>query len=265
MSIPFPTVIVKQLPHTRYRLLEQLENEFGGIPLPPSQEAMEEALELADVAIKSPVFSAEDQEEARKWKEALMENADDWTRIRDPFNPLYRVLVQMQDEIQTLRHELRRAQTRLDTYDEARINQARRLVGLPPARPMGNGMGGISGIASGMATPPIGSARFASPAIINRLSADSLRDALETYLNETPPFEASRDSMQRALKVCCGMEESDSTVMGIWSNGDEPSANVISVVAEKQIFMSYPAQLDEEELLMVADGSRSGHTSDEIY
>lgn len=70
----------------------------------------------------------------------------DWTRIRDPFNPLYRVLVQMQEEIQTLRHELRRAVTRLDGYDEARINQARRLVGLPPARVT----------RSGMATPPGG-------------------------------------------------------------------------------------------------------------
>lgn len=43
--------------------------------------------------------------------------------------------------------------------------------------------------------------------MINRLSADRLRDALESYLNETPPFDASRDSMQRALKVCCGMED----------------------------------------------------------
>lgn len=69
----------------------------------------------------------------------------DWTRIRDPFNPLYRVLVQMQEEIQTLRHELRGALNRLDQYDEARLNTARRLVGLPPARNFNR---------SGVSTPP---------------------------------------------------------------------------------------------------------------
>lgn len=68
----------------------------------------------------------------------------DWTRIRDPFNPLYRVLVQMQEEIQSLRHELRGALSRLDSYDEARLNTARRLVGLPPAR----------NYRSGVNTPP---------------------------------------------------------------------------------------------------------------
>jgi hypothetical protein len=76
MSIPFPTEIAKQLPHTRYRVLQHLEREVGGIPLPPSTEAIEEALELAEVAIKSPVFSPADQEEARKWKATLMEHAD---------------------------------------------------------------------------------------------------------------------------------------------------------------------------------------------
>lgn len=76
MSIPFPTQIAKQLPHTRYKVLQHLEREFSGIPLPPSTEAIEEALELAEMAITSPVFQIEDQEEARKWKATLMEHAD---------------------------------------------------------------------------------------------------------------------------------------------------------------------------------------------
>lgn len=76
MSIPFPDEIVKQLPHTRYKLLQHYEREFSGIPLPPSAEAIAEAIELAETAIASPVFQEADKEEARKWKSTLMEHAD---------------------------------------------------------------------------------------------------------------------------------------------------------------------------------------------
>lgn len=48
--------------------------------------------------------------------------------------PLYRVLLQMQEELQSLRHELNSANKRLDAYDEARLNHARRVIGMPPTR-----------------------------------------------------------------------------------------------------------------------------------
>jgi hypothetical protein len=48
---------------------------------------------------------------------------------------------------------------------------------------------------------------YSNPNVIKHLSADRLRDALEAYLDEQPPLEASRDQMIRALRVCCGMEE----------------------------------------------------------
>lgn len=48
---------------------------------------------------------------------------------------------------------------------------------------------------------------YANPSVITRMSADRLRDALEVYLDETPPLEANREQMVKALKVCCGMEE----------------------------------------------------------
>jgi hypothetical protein len=48
---------------------------------------------------------------------------------------------------------------------------------------------------------------YSNPNVITRLSADRLRDALEVYLDETPPLEATREQMARALRVCCGMDE----------------------------------------------------------
>lgn len=54
-------------------------------------------------------------------------------------------------------------------------------------------------------TPP--PQMFANPGAITRMSADRLRDALEVYLDETPPLEANREQMVKALKVCCGMDE----------------------------------------------------------
>lgn len=49
---------------------------------------------------------------------------------------------------------------------------------------------------------------YTNPAMISRLSADRLRDALEMYLDEQPPLEASRERMVKALRVCAGVEES---------------------------------------------------------
>lgn len=40
----------------------------------------------------------------------------------------------MQKEIQTLRHDMKAVLDRLDAADEAKYNDARRLVGLPPVK-----------------------------------------------------------------------------------------------------------------------------------
>lgn len=73
----------------------------------------------------------------------------DWHRMKDDIGDkaVYRVLVQMQEELQSLRHELNTANKRLDAYDEARLNHARRVVGMAPARNYRS---------SGVNTPPGG-------------------------------------------------------------------------------------------------------------
>lgn len=74
--ITIPEPIAKQLPHTRYRHLEHLYREFDGIPLPPSSEALTQALELVEACIASPVFTAVDKVEFHDFKDALLEHAD---------------------------------------------------------------------------------------------------------------------------------------------------------------------------------------------
>ncbi|RSH86538.1 uncharacterized protein EHS24_004805 [Apiotrichum porosum] len=198
--ITIPLEIAKQLPISKYRLLDSLYREFEGLPLPLSHEVLAEALELADLVVSSPVFEVDVKTEAIAWKATLMEHADDWHKMKNDTgadSPLYRVLLGMQEEIQSLRHALSGAQRRLDTYDEARFNHARRVLGLPPSR-------------STPGTPPHfhnHQPMYANPSVITRMSADRLRDALEVYLDETPPLEANREQMVKALKVCCGMEE----------------------------------------------------------
>lgn len=74
--ITIPLEIAKQLPISKYRLLDSLYREFEGLPLPLSHEVLAEALELADLVVSSPVFEVDVKTEAIAWKATLMEHAD---------------------------------------------------------------------------------------------------------------------------------------------------------------------------------------------
>lgn len=196
--IHFPSEVVKQLPFTKYTLLTRLAEEHDDtLPLPIPKPALSQALELADCMLESPIFDPPTKTEVEKWKALLVEEAGDWYKTKEDLGdvPMYRVLLGMQEEITQLRHALTQAQGRLDALDEARFNQARKVVGLPPSRSRGN-------------SPPHAphAPRYATPAAIDRLGSYGLRDALEAYLDESPPEDASKESMRAALKICCGVD-----------------------------------------------------------
>jgi len=134
--IHIPPQLARQFPiNPKYATLDALYKEYEGLPLPLSTRAVNEGLEFVDAVVASPVFDDEAKEEAKALKATLMEHADgeqqrkeaatnvlDWSKMKHDAgssSPLYKVLLNMQEEIQSLRAALNSAQSRLDAYDEA--------------------------------------------------------------------------------------------------------------------------------------------------
>ncbi|KAL1406265.1 hypothetical protein Q8F55_007961 [Vanrija albida] len=195
--ITIPPQIIAQLPLSQ-GVLQSLYNEYGGVPVPLGKGVLEEGLDLTDMLLESPVTGDELKAEAKAFQDDLLEHGDDWAKVHKSTgasNPLYKILIEMQKEIQTLRHDMKAVLDRLDAADEAKYNDARRLVGLPPVKYRHWSEHATSRVPG-----------FSTPTSVERLSVEELCISLEDYLGEEVSEEVPRDTLVRAVKLVAGLE-----------------------------------------------------------